>query len=250
MLERPKSAGWKPDGRSDAAQGFDSLSLRQCSWMGAGEAKRRALEMRWSQRCGTRVRIPAHPPHHQRLVSSADRVFGYEPKGRTFESCTRLQQPQSTGFSSPCSSLSRVWQSGRLRLAVTQVPERTRWFKSICTHQTRAGNRVTAPGPVVLTQEAGKGSSAIGAVATIGGANRGQPLTTRRRAQDERARRPDATRCDAQSGESPKPVQSGLATESSGTCGPGRVVWQRSPTSPRRARSPRPAPVFSASCVL
>lgn len=36
---------------------------------------------------------------------------------------------------------------------------------------------MSAPGPVVLTKEAGKGSRALGAVATIGGANRDQPLT-------------------------------------------------------------------------
>jgi hypothetical protein len=80
--------------------------------------------------------------------------------------------------------------------------------------------RVSAPDPVVLTQEAGKGRQALGAVATD---RRRQPRSAAAhataRTRNVLLRRPDATRCDAPRGGSLKPVQDGLATVSPGTCG-------------------------------
>ncbi len=112
MPERPKGAGWKPDGRSDAALGFESLSLRQNTEACRSQVKRRCLESRWAARPqrfeSSRFRQTAFPLCSAagsapvsgtggRLFdpgqrdqdcprSSVNRARGYEPRGRRFDS--------------------------------------------------------------------------------------------------------------------------------------------------------------------
>ena len=86
------------------SRGFESHLLRHSTrrglWRVGRVGRRRSPAKRvYGPKPVSRVRIPCSPPHfcvdgafHRRksdraLIAQPDRVFGYEPKGRRFESC-------------------------------------------------------------------------------------------------------------------------------------------------------------------
>ena len=82
---------WKPLSLK-GFRGFESHPLRQRpkSWSGlwrVGRVGRRRSPAKrvYGPKPVSRVRIPCSPPCA--LIAQPDRVFGYEPKGRRFESC-------------------------------------------------------------------------------------------------------------------------------------------------------------------
>ena len=205
------------------------------TWMDAREVKGRAFEVRWSRKRhlgSTPSPSSSHCPGSstgseprltKSVVARSNRVWG--------STTAQEGRPARAGATSH-GIFMRVWQSGRLRLAVTQL--RYDAEVRILQHApvSRGSPRVSAPAPVVLTQKTGEGSRPSAQSPRIGGANRDRPLSTRQRAHEMCLRagrtQPGATPKAAE----PRSLCRAVSRPTSpGTCGPGRVVRQR-PSTP------------------